>query len=317
MKKISIGLYKGVGDFFAATAASWSLKDDTSLFVLTYGGVAGKAPLRTNEQTRVISFGEKSRINFIIAFKFIILLFKIRPEFHIISDHAANPISIAKVLQLLVCKLLFIKVAGSCDDALSFFYKVKFLSVNNRELIHKDYYFIAALCDVHPFVYAVKQLMDFVPYPKKTFACIVHIGASTENKRFSTDMLNCFLRKFHGQDCCVIGASNELQYFVDQESLRGITFWATSFIDMLSLIKSCELFVGFDSAAANIANLFSKRMHIISGPARSHLLFHQSERLHVHRSNSACQSCGKSNCIRGDIACMNSFDIDLLFKKIN
>jgi len=307
-KRIGFGIYKGIGDYIGVTIASRAVGDGSSLIIYTYGRVDCIVPFGPGECSELIPLGVSSRINLRILLGFISSLLLRRPDLYVISDFSVSKISASKIIQLIACRLLFIPVAGSRDDVLSFLYNKKLPSTTNVELIGKDYFYLSHFVDLISFDQARKIVSQNSWNAKNKYKYIVHIGASTANKRFDNNLLEKFLTGFAKEDCCVIGAKSDFANLTIDFSAYEIDCIATSFEEMVALIRDCDVFIGFDSAAANIANLYRKKIHIISGPAKTENLYQKSDRVKIHRSQSSCQACGMGFCKFQHNLCMSSFN---------
>jgi len=313
---IHLGIYKGIGDFIGALVAVASVKSECLMYIYTYGNVSDIVQFDLPTNIKIISLGRKDKIRLSHMGFFIKNLIFCRPNYYLISDFSVNSISFSKIFQIIVCRLLSISAIGSVDDWLSFLYQLRLPSSKNIELIRKDYVFLSRLLNLCPINETIQNFSNKILRPPKKYKYIIHIGASTINKRLSPSKLQKLISKFSGYDCAVIGTKYDFFNSGLSQSDYSINFLITSFDEMLSLIKYCEIFIGYDSAAANIANLFGKQLHIISGAANSNYLYQRSDFIKIHRSHSNCQACGKPTCVRKDISCMNSFDPDLLFESI-
>lgn len=310
------GIYKGIGDFVGALVAVASAKSECDFVIYTYGNVENVVPFVKPHNVKIVSLGNVSRIQSPQIFRFFWSLVVCRPTIYFVSDFSVSPFSLSKLFQLIVCRLLFVRVAGSSDDKFSPIYSIKLPSTKHVELIRKDYFFLSSFIELFSIDDVVCNLGRSIIEPTKKYRYVIHIGASTFNKRLGRQQVREFISKFTGYDCAVIGTKED---FLNASLIKDdfkVDFLITSFNEMLSLIKYCEVFVGYDSAAANIANLFSRRLHLISGPANSESLYQISSRITIHRSNAKCQACGQPFCSKGSVLCMDGFDPDHLFESI-
>ena len=314
---LSMGLYKGLGDVIAASIPAVYSKN-TRIILFTINEPEEILSDTLNADIEFVSLGKMGRINFLTILKFARELLKNKPNIHVISNFSLSIFSISKLIQLILCKFLFIKVAGSSNDRLSFLYDIKISDDGMYQLIDRDYHAVNQIIPLSEKENIVQNLFRPEVFHEhiKTYKYIFHIGASMKHKRFSDEKLKNLLMHLSDLDICIIGTQNDFKsiesYIVD----LNIDYKATTFSEMTSLINGCSVFIGFDSVAANISNLLNKKTHLISGPAASEKMFHTPGIISIHRSDFGCQSCMSSNCKFGLAGCMDAFVEEELVRRI-
>jgi ADP-heptose:LPS heptosyltransferase len=309
--RIGIGLYQGFGDLFSLLSISEGIS--SQLYIYTF---IQPPPILSVRSKQYFIFKKLNKSNLISAsFGFIKQLKTDKIDLYIISDFSCSKLTKSKLLQLLVCKSLGIRVMGSSNDQLSCFYDLKLEDIRHVELIKKDYTWLSQIIKIDDYDQSLTKFKsNFIPIltPHKY---IFHVGASTTNKKFSKKQVVEFVSQFDVYDILLIGLESDFSE-LDELVKLGYHLRETNFIDLVSIIAGAKCLICFDSLAANIANAFNINCKIISGPVISEFYFNERENLNIYRSTSDCIKCGSPMCKRGDYKCMREHDLIELYFKI-
>ncbi|MEA9604636.1 hypothetical protein VC159_09255 [Polynucleobacter sp. JS-JIR-II-c23] len=308
---IGIGLYQGFGDLFSLTLISQGLKSKLHVYSFIE---CPEILTRISKNNLIIRKLDKAGL-LSGSYRFIKQLKNDKLQAYIISDFSCTRFTKSKLLQLIACRVLGIKVIGSRGDKLAFLYDEKLEDLRDVELIKKDYTWISGILPIEPYDQCVNEFKANFQPEFTSHKFIFHVGASTLNKKFTPNQVINFVKRFDKSDILIIGLKSD---FLGLEILSdaGYILKETLFSEMISLIAGAKHLICFDSLAANVANAFGINCNIISGPVITEYFFKESISISIFRSTSDCTKCGSPACIRGDAKCMSDFDMNTLFFQI-
>ena len=196
-----------------------------------------------------------------------------------------------------------------------------FLSGNSAYISVAEKYLLAAKDFIKPAAAKRKRVKN----KKAGLEIVVHAGARWANKRwpYFKELLDG-LRTIKGARVTMTGVKDEVVNSPDllYYKKRGVDnrIGRTDFKGLLGIIKSADIFIGNDTAAAHAASLFGLKCLVFLGPTVRQFGFVTEKDFTVlEDKHLLCRPChlhGGGKCPIGTFDCMRNITPDMVIKEI-